>query len=150
MKQPRPARASIRAVAERAGVSIATVSRVVNGMHDKARDATVRRVLDAVAELGYRTQSAGRTLRQREGRIVGVLVANLANPAMAAIAAAIEAALREDFDARLAAVLGEATLPMPQWPRPVLGGRDGHHSEHLGHMLAVMQHLPRSYPDARW
>jgi LacI family transcriptional regulator len=95
MKQPRPARASIRAVAERAGVSIATVSRVVNGMHDKARDATVRRVLDAVAELGYRTQSAGRTLRQRESRIVGVLVANLANPAMAAIAASIEAALRD-------------------------------------------------------
>jgi LacI family transcriptional regulator len=95
MKQQRPSRATIRAVAERAGVSIATVSRVVNGLHDKTGDATIRRVLDAVAVLGYRTQSAGRTLRQRESRIVGVLVANLANPAMAAIAASIEAALRD-------------------------------------------------------
>ena len=26
----------------------------------------------------------------------------------------------------------------------------GHHSEHLGHLLAVMQFLPRTYPDATW
>jgi ring-1,2-phenylacetyl-CoA epoxidase subunit PaaC len=30
------------------------------------------------------------------------------------------------------------------------GGRRGVHSEHLGHLLAVMQHLPRAYPGARW
>lgn len=59
-------------------------------------------------------------------------------------------ALRPAYDARLAAVLTEATLDMPSLPRPALGGRVGHHSEHLGHLLAVMQHLPRSYPDARW
>ena len=34
--------------------------------------------------------------------------------------------------------------------RPILGGRRGHHSEHLGHLLAVMQFLPRTYPDATW
>ncbi len=33
---------------------------------------------------------------------------------------------------------------------PILGGRRGHHSEHLGHLLAVMQYLPRTYPDAVW
>lgn len=86
--------ASIAAVAERAGVSIATVSRVVNGVPSKAGDETVRRVMEAVAALGYRPQSAGRALRQRESRVVGVLVANLGNPAMAAIAASIEQALR--------------------------------------------------------
>lgn len=58
--------------------------------------------------------------------------------------------LRPAFDARLAEVLTEATLPLPELPRPLRGGRNGHHSEHLGHVLAVMQHLPRSYPDARW
>jgi ring-1,2-phenylacetyl-CoA epoxidase subunit PaaC len=47
-------------------------------------------------------------------------------------------------------VLNEAMLDMSKLPRPVLGGRVGHHSEHLGHLLALMQHLPRSYPDARW
>ena len=34
--------------------------------------------------------------------------------------------------------------------RPILGGRRGHHSEHLGHLLAPMQFLPRTYPDATW
>lgn len=58
--------------------------------------------------------------------------------------------LRGAFDARLAEVFAQATLPLPALPRPIRGGRKGHHSEHLGHVLAVMQHLPRSYPDARW
>ena len=59
-------------------------------------------------------------------------------------------AFRADYDARIAAVLAEATLEAPKDQRPILGGRRGHHSEHLGHVLAVMQYLPRSYPDARW
>lgn len=59
-------------------------------------------------------------------------------------------ALRAGFDIKIAAVLAEAGLPEPQYPRGVLGGRKGHHSEHLGHLLAVMQYLPRAYPDARW
>ncbi|MEM1139739.1 MAG: 1,2-phenylacetyl-CoA epoxidase subunit PaaC [Pseudomonadota bacterium] len=59
-------------------------------------------------------------------------------------------ALRPAFDAALSAILAEACLPEPDYPRPVTGGRKGHHGEHLGHLLAVMQHLPRSYPDARW
>ncbi|GAA0733142.1 1,2-phenylacetyl-CoA epoxidase subunit PaaC [Sphingomonas japonica] len=69
---------------------------------------------------------------------------------VAAGIAADRAALRPAFDARLQAVLDEATIPVPELPRAVVGGRKGHHSEHLGHLLAVMQHLPRSYPDATW
>lgn len=61
-----------------------------------------------------------------------------------------KASLRADYDKRLADVFAEAGLELPQLPRPVTGGRKGHHTEHLGHILAVMQHLPRSYPDARW
>ena len=55
-----------------------------------------------------------------------------------------------EYRAALAAVLAEATLAVPAEQRPILGGRRGHHSEHLGHLLAVMQHLPRTYPDATW
>ena len=50
----------------------------------------------------------------------------------------------------IASVLLEATLEAPADQRPILGGRRGHHSEHLGHLLAVMQFLPRTYPDAEW
>ena len=57
---------------------------------------------------------------------------------------------REDYDRRIRTVLAEATLEAPKDQRPILGGRRGHHSEHLGHVLAVMQFLPRTYPDATW
>jgi len=60
------------------------------------------------------------------------------------------AALRSDFDSAVGAVLDEATLALPKDQRPILGGRRGHHSEHLGHLLAAMQFLPRTYPDAVW
>jgi ring-1,2-phenylacetyl-CoA epoxidase subunit PaaC len=71
-------------------------------------------------------------------------------PLVAAGIAADRAALREGFDIEIARVLREATLPLPEYPRAVKGGRIGHHSEHLGHILAVMQFLPRTYPDAIW
>ena len=61
------------------------------------------------------------------------------------------AALRPEWDATVARVFDEATLPVPRpgaWMQS--GGRRGVHSEHLGHMLAVMQHLPRAYPGAVW
>lgn len=58
--------------------------------------------------------------------------------------------LRSAFDARIADVLAKATIPDPVYPRAILGGRVGHHSENLGHLLAVMQFLPRTYPDAVW
>ena len=56
----------------------------------------------------------------------------------------------EEYRSAIAAVLAEAKLQMPEDQRAILGGRRGHHSEHLGHLLAVMQFLPRTYPDATW
>lgn len=61
-----------------------------------------------------------------------------------------KAALRSAFDATVTRVLAEATLDAPVYPYAVRGGRVGHHSEHLGHLLATMQYLPRAYPDAKW
>jgi ring-1,2-phenylacetyl-CoA epoxidase subunit PaaC len=59
-------------------------------------------------------------------------------------------AFEEEYRSAIAAVLAEAKLEAPVDQRPILGGRRGHHSEHLGHLLAVMQFLPRTYPDAVW
>jgi ring-1,2-phenylacetyl-CoA epoxidase subunit PaaC len=51
---------------------------------------------------------------------------------------------------RIDALLAEATLERPH-DRPYSWfGKRGHHSEHLGYMLAEMQHLQRTYPGARW
>ncbi len=71
----------------------------------------------------------------------------------AAVAAGVgvdKAALRTAWDARIDAVLADATLARPAARRPVLGGRAGRHSEHLGHLLSHMQFLQRAYPDATW
>ena len=59
-------------------------------------------------------------------------------------------AYEQDYRSTIGAVLAEAQLEPPADQRPILGGRRGHHSEHLGHILAVMQFLPRTYPDATW
>ena len=60
------------------------------------------------------------------------------------------AAFHADYDRKVRAVIEEATLEVPKGQRPILGGRRGHHGEHLGHILATMQFLPRAYPDATW
>ncbi|GIV60886.1 MAG: hypothetical protein KatS3mg043_1975 [Rhodothermaceae bacterium] len=48
-------------------------------------------------------------------------------------------------------VVEAATLQLPpEPPYMASGGRTGFHTEHLGHLLAEMQFLPRAYPDATW
>ena len=59
-------------------------------------------------------------------------------------------AFEDEYRSTIGQVLAEARLEAPADQRPILGGRRGHHSEHLGHLLAVMQYLPRTYPDATW
>jgi ring-1,2-phenylacetyl-CoA epoxidase subunit PaaC len=58
--------------------------------------------------------------------------------------------LRARFDAAVDATFAEAGLERPAARRPVIGGRAGRHGEHLGHLLAEMQFLPRAYPEAKW
>lgn len=64
--------------------------------------------------------------------------------------AADPAALRPVFDQTVASVLQEATLTRPIGAWAQRGGRQGRHSEHLGFLLAEMQHLQRTHPGATW
>jgi ring-1,2-phenylacetyl-CoA epoxidase subunit PaaC len=54
------------------------------------------------------------------------------------------------WDATINGVLAEATLERPKDRPHVWHGKRGQHSEHLGYILAEMQHLQRTYPGARW
>lgn len=59
--------------------------------------------------------------------------------------------LRPAFDKLTNDVLGTATLSIPTDNFTHKGGKTGtRHTEHLGHMIATMQFLPRAYPDAKW
>jgi len=54
------------------------------------------------------------------------------------------------WSARIDAVLHDATLARPPTASYRWYGKQGRHSEHLGYLLAEMQHLPRTYPGLRW
>lgn len=58
--------------------------------------------------------------------------------------------LRPRWEQRVNAVLEEATLKRPAAARYPWQGKRGVHTEHLGHMLAEMQHLPRAFPGVTW
>jgi ring-1,2-phenylacetyl-CoA epoxidase subunit PaaC len=65
-------------------------------------------------------------------------------------AAVLPSTLRDAFDRRIADVLAEATLELPEVAPAVGGGRRGVHTEQMGHLLAEMQHLTRSHPGVTW
>ena len=58
--------------------------------------------------------------------------------------------IRDQWHSNVAAVLAEATLEKPGDDWMASGGKQGRHSEHLGFLLAEMQHLQRSHPGAKW
>lgn len=60
------------------------------------------------------------------------------------------ASLRPEWETVVTQVLAEATLTRPASDFAHLGGKQGRHTEQMGHLLATMQWLPRAYPDARW
>jgi DNA-binding LacI/PurR family transcriptional regulator len=84
-----PDRVTIAAVARRAGVSPATVSRVLND--DPRVGAHYRRqVRQAVDELSYRPNRVARSLRKRHSATVGVVVPDIGNPHFSEAVRAIE------------------------------------------------------------
>ncbi len=60
------------------------------------------------------------------------------------------AALKGEWQATVDAVLAEATLEMPKVNHMQTGGRDGIHTEHLGHILSELQYMQRAYPGLMW
>jgi LacI family transcriptional regulator len=81
---------TIREVAREAGVSVATVSRVVTGSHHRVRPATRRRVQAAVARLRYQPNLIARGLKKRITHTIGLIVPDISNPFFPAIARGIE------------------------------------------------------------
>ena len=84
---------TIELVALRAGVSVASVSRVINGTI--ARPATEAKVRAAIAELGFQPNSAARALKVRKSDQICLSFADLGNPAYLAITKGINSVLRD-------------------------------------------------------
>jgi len=88
---PRP---SIKDVAERARVSVATVSRAINAP-GAVKPETAERVKKAIAQLGFRPNLVGRNLRSGSTRTVGVVLPTFSNAVFAECLEGIERAARE-------------------------------------------------------
>ena len=87
---------TIYEVAKHAGVSTATVSRVMGGLPSSVSPDTRRRVLATIEELGYTPNAAAQTLRTHSSRTILVTVPDLANPFFAHILQGIEDAAQRD------------------------------------------------------
>src|SRR6266571_4135606 len=85
-------RPTLATVARLAGVSVASVSRVLNGM--PASPEMERRVLDAVEEVGYVPDVMARSLRARRTNQLALAVSDVGNPVYVAMMRAIDGALR--------------------------------------------------------
>jgi LacI family transcriptional regulator len=85
---------TMRDVAQQAGVSIKTVSRVVN--HEgEISDATRERVTSVIDELGYRPNVLARALVTQRTQTLGLVVVTIDNPFFSEIASVVQAAARE-------------------------------------------------------
>jgi LacI family transcriptional regulator len=85
---------TIQQVAQKAGVSTATVSRVLNNS-DLVSDKLKSRVRQTIEELGYHPNRAARHLRAGYVRKVGVLFADISNPFFTSVLTGIEATLQQ-------------------------------------------------------
>jgi LacI family transcriptional regulator len=90
--EPRAARATIHDVARAAGVSIGTVSRVING-NGRTGAETRKRVNAAIEQLGYRVNTVAQSMRRQTTRAVAVLVHDISNPIFATVTSAAQSVL---------------------------------------------------------
>ena len=80
---------TMKDIAKQAGVSVATVSYVVNKSRWVSPELTAR-VLDAIQQLGYSPNAVARNLRQNRTQMIGLIVPDSSNPFFAEIAKGIE------------------------------------------------------------
>ncbi|WP_084958044.1 LacI family DNA-binding transcriptional regulator [Thermoactinospora rubra] len=83
---------TINTIAERAGVSIASVSRVLNGL--PTRQDTVAKVMKAAQELGYVRNAVARSLKSRRTHQIAFAMADVGNPVYLAMVRQIQPVLK--------------------------------------------------------
>lgn len=109
-----PGRVRMEDVAHQAGVSVATVSKVVNGRYGVSV-ATTARVQQVIADLGYETSLGARSLRSTRTQILGVLVAEF-EPFSAELLKGVSSAMA-DTDYELLAFAGATHGGIVGWER---------------------------------
>ncbi len=116
-------RATIRDVAAQAGVSVATVSKVINGRYGVAA-ATFARVQAVIDELGYEASLVARSLRNHRTNVIGILVADLEPFSTELLKGAADAIRDTDYELVVYAA-GGRTADHVGWERRYLSRLSG-------------------------
>lgn len=136
------------ASAEATVAAIAAKAEKETAYHVRHAAEWLIRLGDGTAESHRRAQSALDDLWPYTGELFATDAADAALITAGRIPD--PASLRAAWNATVDATLARATLTRPTDGWMQSGGRTGRHTEHLGHLLAEMQHLQRSYPGATW
>jgi LacI family transcriptional regulator len=89
---------TIRDVAKTAGVSVSTVSRVLNGKVDVAKE-TKNNILSVIDDLGYSTNLAARSMRSQKKNLIGLIMPDIAYPFAIEVMKGVNQAIAEsNFD----------------------------------------------------
>lgn len=96
--EPKKRSITIRDVAKIAGVSVSTVSRVLNGKVDVSK-ATKNHVLQVIDDLGYSTNLAARSMRSQKKNLIGLIMPDIAYPYAIEVMKGVNQAIAEsEFD----------------------------------------------------
>ncbi|MGC9395122.1 MAG: LacI family DNA-binding transcriptional regulator [Anaerolineae bacterium] len=116
---------TIRDVAEACGVSVSTVSRVLNDKDDVSAE-TYEKVRHVIAEMGYTSSLAATSMRSRRTNVIGVLVVDIGDPFSLELLKGIGKAVRGTEYDLIAYSSGHIAATMqPGWERRHLSRLDG-------------------------
>lgn len=87
---------TISDIAREAGVSVATVSRVINGQYQFMSESTRLRIEEIIKKTGYIPNSLAQGLKGQRTNIIGILISNMAHPFWATVLDGIEQTCREN------------------------------------------------------
>lgn len=115
--------ATMKQIARRAGVSLGTVSNVLNSSAP-VRDPLRRRVMEAVDALGYQPSALAQGLRRDRTNMIGMIIPDITNPFFPAV------------------VRGAEDVAFASGYRLVLCNTDNDHTKELTHLNALRTYLP--------
>ena len=123
MNQPK-ANVTIRDVASAAGVSVTTVSRVLNARKDVSPEtaAVVRRVIE---EMGYASNMAARSLRSRTTGVVGLIVHDLGHPFTSLVIRGVNQVTAQEYDLLAYASSRRTTQALANWEQQLVAQLNG-------------------------
>ena len=114
---------NMKQIAAKAGVSLGTVSHVINGSAN-VREPLRKRVLDAVAAIGYQPSQLARGLRRVKTNMIGMIIPDVTNPFFPAV------------------VRGAEDVAFANGYRLVLCNTDNDHAKELVHLQELRTYLP--------